>query len=974
MDSKRWNIVQDLFAAALERSPEVREAFLRDACGSDEELYQEVTSLLRADEQEHSLLQGSAADALGLPGDISVVGKQVGTYRIVKQIGTGGMGAVYLAERADGQFDHRVALKLIKRGMDTDEILRRFSSERQILASLQHPNIARLLDGGMTEEHLPWFSMEYVEGEPIVNYCDRMKLTIDDRLHLFQTVCIAVRHAHQNLIVHRDLKPGNIMVTKDGRVKLLDFGIAKVLQAGTGGGEETGLTRTGMRIMTPEYASPEQVRGEPVTTASDVYSLGVILFELLTGHRPYRFPTRSASEIENVILSTEPKKPSTVVQQRDEAAPEATAPELVSQSRGTLPAKLRKRLAGDLDNICLKALRKETEQRYASVDQLLQDITAHLQGQPVSARPATVGYRVRKFVFRHRLAVATAAGVFLAIAGLVTFYTIRLAEERDVARREARKAAEVSSFLAGLFKVADPGESLGATVTARELLERGAERIQSELKDQPLVRATMLGVVGNVYRSLGLYNEATPLLQEALSLREQSGDNQSEIATSVADLGNLCNEAGNYPASDSLLHRALAMRTSLADGPSLDVAASANDLAVLYGAMGRYDEADSLLGVALHTRELLLTPDHDLVIETLNNIADNLQNKGAYDEADSLMRVVLASRRRAYGEKHPKVSLALSSLGFIMQDKGEFDEAEALYRQVLALDREIYGDQHPEISTDMYHVATVLQLKGHLDSAEVMFRKVLAMDRAMRGNEHPYIAPDINNIASVLSEKGDLRGAESLHREALALNRKILGDDHPEVATSMSNLGVVLMKQHRYNEAEPLLRQALQLRESIYGTNHPHVVISLAILASLLQSEGKLKESLDLYRNVLARRREMLGERHPHTAHTMMRLGEVFLARNNPDSALGYLQEGLDILTEKLPSDHWEIADGKAEVGECLLRLKRYNEAGRLLQEGYDGLREKKGEDDETTQRALRSLRKFLSLTGRQRTPIVSRH
>lgn len=967
MDSARWHTIQRLFDAALEQPPAERNAYLREACAGDEDLEREVLSLLNADSDSHSILEGSAVEAVGLPQELSVEGKRIGVYRIVKQIGAGGMGAVYLAERADGQFEQKVALKLIKRGMDSEEILKRFQSERQILAQLQHPNVARLLDGGLTDDGFPYFTLEHVEGEPVDSYCDRLNLSIDERLHIFQTICSTVQYAHRNLVVHRDLKPGNIMVTKDGIVKLLDFGIAKVLGSAEDPINATGLTRFGMKIMTPEYASPEQARGEPVTTASDVYSLGIILYELLTGHRPYKFPTRSPVDVEHVIRTVEPKKPSTAVQQTVTGEDGTTTPGLISRTRSTVPDKLRKRLVGDLDNICMKALRKEPEQRYGSVDQLLQDITSHMNGQPVSARPATVGYRMQKFVHRHKFGVATVGSVFMLVAGLITFYTVRLAEERDLARLEARKAAQVSEFLAGLFKVSDPSESRGEKITAQELLERGAKRIESELKGQPRVQATMMQVVGNVYRSLGLYKDAMPFLQKALALRRGFyGDTHGEVATSLNDLGNLLREKGDYGEADSILQSALALRERLADGPSLEVAESANDLAVLYSAMGRHYQADSLLRFSLTVREMLLGPDDDHVAETLNNLAVNLQSEGEFNRADSLMRRVLSMRRRAFGEKHPSVSTALSGLGFILQDKGELNEAGNFFRQALAMDRALYGDLHPEVSSDMYHIATVLQMNGKLDSAEAMFREVLAMDRKMLGNEHPYIAPDINNIASVLSERGDLKGAEALHREALALNRKVLGEDHPEVATSMSNLGVVLNKQGRYDAAEPWLRKALALRTKIYGQKHPHVVTSLSILASLLANRGKYEEALALSRRVLALRKELLGDRHPHTANTMISIGNLLMKSDKPDSAETYLRDGLSILMEKLPSDHWEIASGKSQLGECLTVLRKYREAESLLLDGYKTLNAKRGEADRITVQALRRVIKYYEVSGKK--------
>jgi serine/threonine-protein kinase len=517
MDANRWKRVQELFEAALELDAGGRADFLRGECGDDRELCDEVLSLIDADSGEHSLLDGHAVDALEPEpaveeGAASLEGALVGPYRVIERIGAGGMGAVYLAERADGHFERKVALKVIKRGMDTEEILARFRSERQILAQLRHLNIAHLLDGGVTDDGRPYFTMEYVDGVPIDRYCDEHRLTVEERLALFETVCEAVQYAQHNLVVHRDLKPSNILVTNDGQVKLLDFGIAKVV------GEESehertgdaGLTRTGVRMMTPGYASPEQVRGEAVTTATDVYSLGVVLFELLAGHRPYNVMAETPRELERAIVETPPQRLSTAVaatRERVDAASRSvvtTTPEDVAEARRAIPAQLRKRLSGDLDNICLMALRKEPDRRYASAGLLLLDLQRHRQGIPVTARRDTFVYRAQKFAQRNRGAVVAAALIVVVVAALTTFYTMRLARERDRARLEAAKAAEVSEFLQSLFEVADPGQSKGEDITARELLDRGAERIETELAGQPEVQAEMMHVVGTVYHTLSV--------------------------------------------------------------------------------------------------------------------------------------------------------------------------------------------------------------------------------------------------------------------------------------------------------------------------------------------------------------------------------------------------------------------------------------------------------------------------------------
>jgi serine/threonine protein kinase/tetratricopeptide (TPR) repeat protein len=966
MDSHRWNRIQELFEAALERDPGGRDAFVRSQAGDDEELYQEVRSLIEADSASHSLLEGHAVDAVGLPEHLAMEGKRIGNYRIIRQIGTGGMGAVYLAERADGQFEHRVALKLIKLGMDSAAILRRFHSERQILARLQHPNIARLLDGGITTDGSPYFSMEYVDGEPIDSYCDRHKLTIDERLAIFQTVCSAVQYAHHNLVVHRDLKPGNIFITADGRVKLLDFGIAKLTTDSDGSDTATTLTHMGQRVMTPEYASPEQVRGEPVTTASDVYSLGIILYELLTGCRPYELKGRSTSEAEYIITTTDPRKPSLVLRKQESAAPSQRSLENISSARSTHTERLRKKLSGDLDTICLTALRKEADRRYGSVEQLQEDIRRHVQGLPISARPATLRYRTTKFVRRHRFGLAITATVMLVITSVTAYYTHQVAIERDRARLEARKAEQVSEFLTGLFSVADPSESRGRTITARELLERGAGKIERELEGQPEIQATMMDVTGKVYQSLGLYENADSLLRKAYALRTALyGENHPDVATALNALGSLWFAMGRFAAAESSLQRALKIRMDVFGPENAQTAESMNDLAMILRERGDLPSAEDLLKRSLATYLQVSGEGSREVAEVLNNLALCYQDRGEYDGADSLMRRVLKVKQGLYGDIHPAVSNSISNLALLLRDKGEYSESEALYRKALEIDSALYGSMHPSISSDLYSLGALLQDIGKLDTAETMFRQVLSLDRVLLGDNHPYIALDFNNIGSVLSERGKLDEAEAMYRKALGLNVKNFGDTHPETATSLSNLGVVLKKKRKYDEAERLIQKGLAIRRALYGENHPHVATSLSILASVLLEKGDYAGALAQYRQVLSLRQKLLGQHHTHTGNTYLDIGTALMKMDSTRAAETMMREGITILRGSLPSGHWGIDRAESILGECLARLHKYDEAEQLLVQSYDGLVTTLGPGHQMTEDARRRLARFSTLSGR---------
>jgi serine/threonine-protein kinase len=776
--------------------------------------------------------------------------KLIGVYRIVRQIGAGGMGNVYLAERADGQFEQKVALKLIKLGLSSEEILKRFQSERQILARLQHPNIAQLLDGGLTEDGLLFFTMEYVEGESIDQYCDQHKLSIDERLLLFQTACAAVQYAHRNLVVHRDLKPGNILVKEDGAVKLLDFGIAKLLGAGDDAPMLSTLTQIGQRVMTPEYASPEQVRGEPITTASDVYSLGVILYELLSGHRPYQLAARTPAEMEKLIGATEPKKPSTAVNVSDKAETATTA--AISLARSTQPEKLRRQLAGDLDNICLTALRKEPERRYHSVEQLLQDLTRHLQGLPVAARPSTVGYRAQKFVQRHKLGVAMTAALVFLISGLIGFYTWRLANERDRAQLEVRKAEQVSAFLTSLFQISDPSQSKGETITARELLDRGAARIEKELTDQPEVQATMMSVIGEVYVSLGLYEAALPLFEQALDIRRDlRGQNDPESAKIMDNLGVLQRLRGEYKTAENLAREVLALQRKVLGEEHPEVANSLNNLAEAMRVQGNYTAAETHYREALAIRQKLLGHEHRDVADTINNLALLLYAMGDHENAERWHREALAMRRKLLGEEHPDVSNSMNNLALALKARGKYEEAESLYRQALVLRQKVLGEDEPRTANTMKNLGNLLHAKGDLAGAESVLRESLRLFRKRLPDEHPYVSRNLFDLASLLHDKGDFGPAATLFRQVLDLREKTLPEGRWEIAQAKSGLGRCLMALQRYEEAEPLLLESYRHFKDKQGHQDKQTLQALDGIIKLYEAWGK-PESASQYRSLLA--------------------------------------------------------------------------------------------------------------------------
>ena len=868
MTPKRWNIVQKIFDQALKLAPQDRAAYLNAACKDDKALLEEVTSLLEADQEENSLLAGHALDALDvtqLSEALSLEGQEMGPYRLIRQLGEGGMGIVYLAERVDGVFEQQVALKLIKRGMDTDRIVRRFEAERNILARLNHENIARVFDGGVTAEGLPYFVMEYVDGEPIDTYCDTHRVSIDQRLALFVTVCKAIMYAHANLVVHRDLKPENILVTREGKVKLLDFGIAKVLDQEA---DQTRLTQEGRRILTPAYASPEQLKGDAISTSSDIYSLGVVLYELLAGQRPYSTPPDTEK-------TQEPDRPSTLID-RAIRSQDATTADTVSAARNTRPDKLRRLLSGDLDVICLKALRPEPERRYGSVEAFSDDIVRHRTGQPVLARPDTVGYRLRKFFGRHRTGIALTTLVVLIMTGLVGFYTQQLAAERDRAQREADKAQQVADFLQEIFEVSNPSASKGETITARELLDNGAARLESELATQPEIMATMYDVIGMVYRELGLYPKADSMHRRALvTNRELYGNQSLETASTLNLLGYVNRRQGDYAGADSVYRAALAIQRTQLGSEHEDIAETLANLAVVLRRMGNREEAETLAREALEQRIKLLGPDDLEVGATMNNLALILSQRGALEEADALYARVIEILQKNVGEAHPGMASTLNNRAYVKGRLGDPGAADSLYRAALAVKKQLYGDVHPSHVVTLNNIAAQLNELEKYDEAEPFVEEAMAIAAQVYSRPHPDVTHSLGHLANIREAHGALTEAEALHRESLGISKAVYGEQHSRVAGTLYAIAGLLAKQEKYDAAAQVQREGLMMSRAIMEEDDLTVARDLLALGSILADAGNLEEALPLLREALDLRIKLRGEIHAEVAASQQKLGEA---------------------------------------------------------------------------------------------------
>lgn len=800
MNPERWQLIEAIFSTVVDRSQAEREAHLTRVCGGDEELRREVLELLAHETADGFLEEPIKHATFAVTGEAAdeMLGQRIGPYRLTQLVGRGGMGAVYEAVRDDQQFDQTVALKIIKRGMDSDFVRERFLRERQILAGLDHPHIARLLDGGTTATGQPYFVMEFVVGETIHDFCNRKQLTLNEKLNLFRAVCSAVQHAHQNLVVHRDLKPSNILVTAEGTPKLLDFGIAKLLSPDPG--EALTRTETSVRLMTPDYASPEQVRGGVITTASDVYSLGIVLYELLTGRRPYEFDTYTPQEMERAICETEAPRPSSFLEKlwnsgamKDEGGMMKIRGRFFHRSSFILhPSQLR----GDLDNIVLMAMRKEPERRYRSVEQFSEDIRRYLTGLPVVARKDTFNYRAGKFARRHKASVAVLA-LLAFFAVVLAVLAIRTARERDRANQEAATAQAVTQSLVTMFEIANPGKAKGSAVTARELLDQGADKVVRELKGQPVVEAKLLDTIGLLYQSIGVYDKEQPLLEEALRLRRQTlGNEHADVATSLDHLAEVARLKDDFVRSESLFRESLAMRRKLLGTESLGVA------------------------------------------ESMNNLALSLQNTNRYDEAEQLQRESLAMRRKLLGQEHPDVAASLSNLGLTLYAKGRSEEAEQMFRESLAMRVKLLGPEHHQVAWSMSNLAARLHRKGQLDEAEKLHREALKIRRQWFGADHPDTLRSAGALASVLRDKGDCRAALPLYEETISRGSALLGPDHLDVVGDKNAMAPCLTKLGRYREAEEqLLTAYAKLKVGL--PSHWQTKLSISRLAELYEAWGK---------------------------------------------------------------------------------------------------------------------------------------
>jgi serine/threonine protein kinase/tetratricopeptide (TPR) repeat protein len=859
--SERFRRLGELFDQFVDLSAAEREAAIENAALSDARLERELRELLAADESSDSMLSGvvsSEARAMEAP---DFRGTVLGSWRIVRALGEGGMGTVYLAERADGAYEAKAAIKVVRGGIPSPMLAEHFRSERQILAGLAHSGVARLLDGGNTADGTPYLVLEYIEGAPITDWCDSEGLDVEARLRVFLEVCDTVAYAHRELVAHRDLKPSNILVTSGGTPKLLDFGIAKLMDA-ISESDDSGerVTRT-VGIMTPAYASPEQVLGDRAGVPADIYALGVILYELLSGRLPLETRGLTSAQLLSRVTGEVPPVVSSTVP----------------------PGEKRRRLSGDLDAIVSHALRKEPEARYASVEALADDIRLHLEGLPIKVRRDDWSYRTTKLVRRNRGVVSgTLLIVLLGISFTVNavLQARAVGIERDRAEAQRASAERVSAFLEELFSEADPNEASAPDVTVREILDRGAGRVFAGLHADPEVQTTLAMVMGRVYRALGEYEASEPLLDSALAVRTtRAGFRPSEVAATYLERGALAYDVGDYESAVRLLMEALdAYRAELGD------------------------------------------VDDPRIAGAMDWVSVSLSELGRMDEAESVMREAVAMHRRLDPEPNRDLASALVSLTDLLRTKAMYAEALETGAEALAMVRRVHGDDHLEVAHALNQHASTLSRAGRPAEAVPFVEEGLAIRRAVFDGPHVEIAASLGNLANILAGLERLEEALVPRRESADMMRAIFPGDHPYVAATTHSLGDLLFQLDRVDEAEAVLEEALDSHRAALPVDHPNLGYPLTSLGRVYRSTGRLEASVDALREAYRVRVQGLPERHWHIAASGLELGRTLDALGRSDEAEQYLTEAHAILVETFGDEDSRSTEAREALEQYFLR------------------------------------------------------
>ncbi|MEX2477884.1 MAG: serine/threonine-protein kinase [Gracilimonas sp.] len=844
MDRITWAHIEDLADKALELPPDKREEFLKYACADNPNLQEEALSLLQNITESEGWLENPVdfKEELfkNIPKDLKVLdatetllGKKVGSYTIKKEIGKGGMGTVFLAERSDGFFDHKVAIKIINQDRTTKENIERFRQERNILAELNHPGIAQIYDGGITDDGIPYFIMEYIDGVPITDYCIQKRLSLSDRIELFKKVLKAVQHAHENLVIHRDFKPENILVTDDGDIKILDFGISKLLRKGVA----SQIGEIEKPALTISFAAPEQIKNQPVTTATDIYALGLVFYKSLTNNFPYSLNGLSLAEAHQKILSYK------------------FIPLNLNIEEGA-GIKARE-LKGDLEFIVLKALQKNTRKRYRSANDLLSDLKKFERKFPVSACDKTLWYLSGKYIQRNIKGLSVTALVLTLIVSFTLFYTWRITEQKEQAQLAATKAEEVSDFLIQLFEASDPASNLGNVFTTRELLMNGVQQSE-QLSSQPLLQARLFDITGQVYRNIGDYDQAKYLIENAISLREK-------------------NLGYYHPLTLSSRH----------------------NLGLVMNDMGNFHEAENIFQLVYDQRNQTLGDEHIETASTLSNLAYSIRRQGDYVRAEELARKSLSIFLNDLGPDNIQTLDIMNKLAITLHNKGEYQEAEDIYLQVLEKRREQLGSPHPELAKSINNLAALYLNTGAFENARTLMKEALDIHKELFGPVHPNVATVLNNLGLVHTELNEYETAGEYFLNALEMRIDLLGEGHTNTAVSMFSIGGLMLRTNRPDSAINTYNKAVPIFESELAEDHSFTVHSKLGIGRALAQKGRLKEAEPYFVNSFDRIKEIHQSNSIERAMAEYHVGSFYLKieKNQlADSLLNSSHEALKLL------------------------------------------------------------------------------
>jgi eukaryotic-like serine/threonine-protein kinase len=901
-------------------------------------------------DSEHLDLEDTLALGRKAPPDVMPAPeatRRIGAYRLLQIIGEGGMGEVWLAEQDEPR--RKVALKLIKAGMDTKQVVARFESERQALALMDHPAIAKVFDAGSTAEGRPYFVMEYVAGIPITEHCDTQKLSTSERLQLFCEVCEGVQHAHQKAIIHRDLKPSNILVSLvDGKAqaKIIDFGIAKA--TGYRLTEKTLFTEVGALIGTPEYMSPEQadLTGQDVDTRTDVYSLGVLLYQLLTGELPFgskELRSSSYDELRRVLNEVDPPRPSTKLSTLGEGAAEA------AKNRLTDPGALRHQLEGDLDAITMKALEKQRVRRYGTPSELAADIGRYLGHEPVVARAPSTAYRLQKYIKRHRVGVGVAIGLtvlLVAFAATMAVQARRTALERDRANREREASDKVSAFLANMLSSLRP-EALGTALWQDLHRQAAGARRGRGASDKEVALA--LGSLDEGLAGVNPTQTASRLIDEQILERAgktltQDMGSEPRIAGSLEyTLARTYESLGLYPQAEQHAKRAVELRTAAFGPEHPDTLAAIVELANIYGRQGHYPEAEKLLHETLDTQRRVLGPEHPDVLRTQNNLAIVYKQEGRYGEAEKLYKQNLESERRVLGPEHKDTLGSMNNLAYVYMLEGRYDEAEKLGRETAEAERRLLGPEHPATLGTLNNLALVYDSQGRYNEAEKLYQDILESERRVLGPEHSDTLHSMSNLGAVYMEQGRYDEAEKLYRETMETERKVLGPEHPDTLSTMSDLAVAYMQGGRLRESEKLLRETLEAQRRILGREHPDALGTMANLALVDMQAGRFGEAAKLLQETVAVQRRVLGPENPQTLQAIFGLATAYDGQGRYEEAQKLAQEAVTGYERQKLQDSEDMGGARMALGWALMGKNRFPQAEKELIEAERLLSKAKG-------------------------------